>query len=84
MALSLVLISVLGCYMPPGFIIFHNLMYESEYVLLRRDVVSTCTDAFYRSHFQKYAEYAGSSEPPPKSWSAPVMRSVAMPQPASK
>ena len=38
----------------------------------------------YRSHFQKWQLYGSSVLPPPKSWSAPVMRSTARPQPASK
>ena len=39
---------------------------------------------YYRSHFQKWQLYGSSVLPPPKSWSAPVMRSTARPQPASK
>ena len=38
----------------------------------------------YRSHFQKWQLYGSSVLPPPKSWSVPVMRSTARPQPASK
>ena len=40
--------------------------------------------SYYRSHFQKWQLYGSSVLPPPKSWSAPVMRSTARPQPASK
>ncbi len=38
----------------------------------------------YRSIFQNAALYGASSLPPPKSCVSPVMRSTAVPQPASK